>query len=112
MIDYIDYATDRIPDGSFAPQFFRKRRSFEHERELRAMVLQFPRSPDGHRVDYERRPTDGGLDVPVDLDQLIEEIVIAPLAPAWFVELVARVARRYGVSVVPRQSTLDALPLY
>lgn len=112
MIEYIDYSKDRIPDGSFASQFYRKRRSFEHERELRAMVLQFPRSGDGQRVDFERRPSDGGLAVPVDLDKLIEDIAVAPLAPRWFVELVTRVVRRHGLQVVPKQSDLDATPLY
>lgn len=112
MIEYIDYAKDRIPDGSFAAQFFRKRRSFEHERELRAMVLQFPRSGDGQRVDFERRPSDAGLLVPVDLNTLVEGIAVAPSAPTWFVDLVRRVVQRYGLNVVPKQSDLDAAPLY
>lgn len=112
MIEYIDYGKDRIPDGSFAAQFFRKRRSFEHERELRAMVLQFPRSADGARVDYERQPTDAGLYVPVDLDMLVEGIAIAPQAPSWFATLVNRVTRRYGLQITPTQSDLDARPLY
>lgn len=112
MIEYIDYAKDRIPDGSFASQFFRKRLSFEHEREVRAMVLQFPRSPDGMRVDYSRLPADTGLDVPVNLDHLIEDVAIAPLAPPWFGDLVTRAAARYGLKVTPKQSDLDATPLY
>src|SRR5207249_4280374 len=91
MIDYIDFASQRIPDGSFAAQFFRKRRSFEHERELRALVLQFPLASPDH-VDYERRPTDAGLPVKVDLAQLIDKVLVAPQAPNWYANLVARVA--------------------
>jgi len=111
MIEYIDFATQRIPDGSFAAQFFRKRRSFEHERELRALILQFPLVTDGH-VDYQRRPTDGGLSVPVKLSQLVDQVLVAPQAPEWYATLVARVAKQYGLDVVPTQSELDAPPLY
>jgi hypothetical protein len=111
MIEYIDFKSQRIPDGSFAAQFFRKRRSFEHERELRALILQFPVVAPG-RVDYARRPTDRGLSVPVDLSQLIEQVLVAPQAPAWYAKLVARVADKYGLKVVPTQSELDATPLY
>lgn len=111
MIEYIDFASQRIPDGSFAAQFYRKRRSFEHERELRAMVLQFPVKPDGH-VDHDRRPTDGGLLVPVNLPELIEGVFVAPQAPGWYVDIVTRVSAKYGLDVVPKQSELDTTPLY
>ena len=112
MIEYIDYAKDRIPDGSFAAQFYRKRRSFEHERELRAMAIQFPRSPDGEKVDHDRRPEDGGIHVHVDLALLIEGISIAPQAPPWFARLVTAVTAKYGLTVTPLQSALDAAPLF
>jgi hypothetical protein len=111
-VEYIDYSIDRIPDGSFAAQFYRKQRSFEHERELRAMLLQFPRDESGARPDYERQPSDTGIAVPVDLNVLIEGIAIAPQAPSWHLDVVTKVCRRYGVDVIPRQSAMDATPLY
>jgi hypothetical protein len=44
-----------------------------------------------------------GVDVPVRLDILIDEIVVSPYAADWFVRLVEAVVRRYGLtaSVVP-----------
>lgn len=111
MIEYIDFASQRIPDGSFAAQFYRKRRSFEHEREFRALLLQFPVKPDRH-MDHDLRPTDAGLSIPVDLHELIEQVLIAPQAPEWYARLVTRVAAQYGLDVVPKQSELDATPLY
>jgi hypothetical protein len=111
-VEYIDYATDRIPDGSFAAQFYRKQRSFEHERELRAMLLQFPLDEGGERPDYVRQPSDTGIAVPVDINVLIEGIAVAPQAPSWLLDVVTRVCKRYGVDATPTQSTMDATPLY
>ena len=111
MIDYIDFASQTIPDGSFAAQFYRKRRSFEHERELRAMVLQFPLSEDGHSLDLVRMPTDRGISVPANLGVLIDAIRIAPQAPRWYAELVSQVSERYNLAVTPEQSELDSKPL-
>src|SRR5258708_24978578 len=39
MMNYIDYAKDMIPDGNAFHALFCKRRSFEHEHELRAVFL-------------------------------------------------------------------------
>jgi hypothetical protein len=111
-IEYIDYSTDRIPDGSFAAQFYRKQRSFEHERELRAMLLQFPRDESGERPDYQRQPSDTGIAAPVEINVLIEGIAVAPQAPSWLLGVVTRVCKRYGVDAVPTQSAMDATPLY
>src|SRR5262249_16389999 len=112
MIEYIDFETQTIPNGSFAAQFFRKRRSFEHERELRALILQFPRHSNGHSVDLDRRPVDRGISVSADLDVLIEAVRIAPQAPGWYADLVAKVTSRYGLNVIPTQSELDTTPVY
>ena len=111
MIEYIDFDTGRIPPGSFASQFFRKHRSFEHERELRAMVLEYPLSEAGE-FDWLRQPDDSGASFPVNLDTLIEAVFIAPQAPKWYVELVSKAARRYGLAVEPQHSELGATPLY
>jgi len=111
-IEYIDYSKDRIPDGSFAAQFYRKQRSFEHERELRAMLLQFPRDETGERPDYVRQPSDTGIAVPVDVNVLIEGIAVAPQASLWLLDIVTRVCKRYGVDAIPTQSEMDATPLY
>jgi hypothetical protein len=111
-VEYIDYSKDRIPDGSFAAQMYRKRRSFEHERELRAMLLQFPLAESGGRPDYEKEPEDTGVAVPVDINVLIEGIAVAPQAPSWVLDVVRRVCKRYGLDAVPTQSAMDAAPLY
>lgn len=110
-VEYIDFASDLIPTGNLATQFFRKRRSFEHEREVRILLLRYPVTSDQH-LDYERAPGNSGEDVPVDLAVLLDEVFIAPQAPSWYATLVKKVATRYGLAVTPQQSELDANPVY
>ncbi len=111
MIDYIDFATGHIPPGSFASQFFRKHQSFEHEQELRAMILEYPLS-DERTFDWQRFPDDTGRSIEVNLDMLIEAVFIAPQAPQWYVELVSKAAVRYGLNATLQHSELDATPQY
>lgn len=110
MVDYIDFNSASIPIENVA-QFFRKRRSFEHEHELRALFMRWPIKANGW-FDYNQRPDDGGQQMPVDLKGLIHEIRVAPQAPSWYLELVASVVNRYGVEAELNQSELDAKPLY
>ncbi len=111
MIEYIDYTTSHISPGHGAAPFFRKRRSFEHEKELRAVVMQLP-VDDRRWLDYSQHFDDAGKLFPVDLKTLICAIRVAPQAPLWYSDLVSRVTVRYGLEVKPLQSELDAEPLY
>lgn len=110
-VEYIDFSSDRIPAGSFAAQFFRKRQSFEHEREIRVLLLQYPVTSE-RQLDYKCRPDSPGKSTPVDLSALVEGILIAPQAPQWYAALVGKMATRYELAVTPQQSELDAEPMY
>lgn len=111
MIEYIDFSSSCIPTDNMAAQFFRKRRSFEHEHELRALLMQWPVKAD-RSIDHVQLPTDHGRSISVDLKVLIDEIRVAPQVPHWYSQLVSKVTARYGIEVVPQQSDLDAEPLY
>lgn len=111
MIEYINFSSSHIPIDNGAAQFFHKRRSFEHERELRVLLMRWPIKENGW-FDYDHRPVDSGQQLPVDLKTLIHEIRVAPLAPQWYLDLVTKVVGRYGISVKLKQSELDAKPLY
>lgn len=110
VVKYIDYATEWLPEGNSLWPYVHKRRSFEQERELRAVIQQLPTS--GGKLDLSKPPSEAGRLVPVPLAALIEEIAVAPTAPLWFRELVQAVTRRYGHSFVVRQSVLDDSPIF
>jgi hypothetical protein len=99
-IAYIDYASGVFAGDS--ENLFRaclhKRQSFEHERELRALIWE----PD--RVN--------GPFVPVDLDVLMEQVYVAPEAPQWVVDLVEATCRRFSLTTSVLQSTLLDHPPY
>ena len=112
MVHYVDHDQDT---PLHVPRLLRKRRAFEHEREIRAVAMDrsWGNSP---RLGPDRqvltRFAAGGDWIPVDLAELITAVYVAPEAKPWFAELVKAIVRRYGFqfSVVP--SGLDRAPVF
>jgi hypothetical protein len=89
--------------------FVHKRKSFEHERELRALTQQVPSV--GKVLDLGAdSPT--GMTIKVEVPTLVENIYVAPYAEQWFVDLVSATARRYRLGASVRQSSLDSDPVF
>jgi hypothetical protein len=65
-------------------RFFRKRMAFQHEKEVRAVV-----------IDPGQRGQPG-VKIPVNLDDLIGKVVISPYAEPWVAPLVKALASRLG----------------
>ncbi len=93
-INYVDYDNYFIPEANSLIPFLHKRKSFEHEREVRAIVSAVP-VVDG-KSDMSRDICDIGKYYRVDLSVLIQEVVVAPFAPDWFLKLVKSVTARYN----------------
>ena len=96
-VKYIDYGR-QYPDISY-PHFF-KRKAFEHEREVRAVIISDPKP----------LTTVPGMLVGVDLNTLITSVRISPLANAWFREIVEDVTSRYDLSFSVSSSSLSEEP--
>lgn len=112
-IKYIDYEREAIPMGNMLSPFIYKRKSFEHEDELRALIW----TPQHGKNDLVNPMNNKfkdvvGLYVPVNLDTLIQRVYIAPSAPKWFFELIASLVRKYGLEVEVVQSDLASRPIY
>src|ERR1017187_1981871 len=116
-VQYLDYNTQRVPDGySFGP-FLHKRVHFVHENEVRAIIQVVPRPrPDpkigpGDMLHIEDDPVaEYGLTVPVDLTVLIENIYLARGTHKWIREAIHDLLTRYQLYLTPRQSALGDLP--
>jgi hypothetical protein len=109
-VKYIDFENDRMtPDNLLSP-FFHKRRSFEHEREVRAMAQWIAPESERYKVDPTWR--EGACLVETDLTKLIQRVYVAPFSPAWFQPLVENVVKRYGYNFDVHQSQLGGTPLF
>ncbi len=100
-VAYIDHSSSSGPDytsDDFQP-FMHKRRSYEGEHEVRAVVMA------DDDVDF-------GLYVDVDMSQIIEEVYVAPTSPGWLLELVESMLHLYGYKKSVIKSSLDSPAYY
>lgn len=112
-VNYADYNKSPIPEWNVFAPFTYKRKSFEFEQEVRAIglagdLLQKDKSSALAQEVLQNK----GLYVPVDLDELVENIYVSPKAPEWFFELVVSVVKKYGLGDVVRQSDMSKDPVY
>lgn len=116
QVRYADYERDWIPEGNTLWPFVHKRRSFGFESELRAVIQHLPTVADataegGQRIDLSI-DSPRGLNIPVDLDVLVEDILVSPTAQTWFSDLVTGVCDRYGLDKDVIASGLADRPVY
>ncbi len=110
VVNYMDYENDLLPEDNTMWPFVHKRKSFEHERELRALIQDLPNNDKGINVGLPN-PELGRL-VLVSPVKLIENIYVAPGAPGWFVELVKKTAAKFDYNFEVKQSVLSKSPVY
>ena len=110
-VKYIDYEKDWMPESNLFYPFIYKRKSFEHEKELRALIQKIPRKKDGD-VNFNKDSFSDGLYVVSDLDTLIDQIYVAPTCQDWLFELVKSITNKYGYKKKVRRSSLDEVPVF
>lgn len=113
MMKYIDYQHEIIPLGNTLSPFMYKRKSFEHEKELRALIWtpQDGKNFIGNPAINKFRDH-VGLYVPVNLEVLISRVFVSPTAPQWMLELLESVVNMYGLKAPVVQSDLASTPVY
>lgn len=94
-VKYVDY-NNRFTSENGA--YWYKRKSFEHEREVRAIA-----------IDYK---SENGITIPIDINTLIDCIYISPYAPKWFEEVVRSVVEKFGLSAPIVCSDMARKPFY
>ena len=118
MVKYIDYGKDKMPSSNSNYRFVYKRKSFEYEKELRAVIRKYPISEKELKngISLEKLAEADifpeGLQIPVDLDTLIQRIYVSPYAENWFEKLVASVTDKYDVVKNVKKSSLAEDPIY
>ena len=109
-VSYINYNSHFIPENNLFSPYLHKRKSFEHEREIRAIEMTIRTNDQG--IDASRDICDIGKYYKVDLSILIQKVMVAPFAPDWFLELVNSVTALYNVGFPVVKSTLADEPTW
>jgi hypothetical protein len=104
-IRYIDYQNETFKSepNIFEP-ILTKRKSFEHEKELRAVIWE--------TSEKTLRADDGSVLANINLKELIEKICISPFSPDWYKDNVQVIVEKFGLEVPVWQSELDKKPVY
>jgi len=112
-VEYLDYATASWGDFRAFNRVFHKRSSFEHERELRAVIVR-PRYAELAHLDLDTvlAAARDGIDVPVAVDRLVRRLWISPRADEWFGGLVERVVAQFDIEIPIVRSRLYDAPEY
>jgi len=95
-VEYLDF---RKQFSGINSAFWRKRKSFQHEREVRAIY-------------FELHNKDIGISIHCNLSTLIEAVYISPKAPEWFKRVVDDVNIKYGLNITVSKSELNEEPFY
>ena len=122
-VTYVDYDTSTInPMDTLAP-FIHKRKGFEHENEVRALIVE---AASGQPVagaasgfatlesilENPPEPYKVGTYQEVNIPKLIREVVVTPFAADWFVELVQTAAETLKLHAPVRRSSLSVKPMW
>ena len=105
-VEYIDYQEDVIRLRSLSP-FLHKRRSFQHENEVRLVFQDYDYDPKKGLVP---RHQGHGVAFDVKLDLLIEKVVVAPFSPDWFFDLVKSEISQHSSEIPIERSELSVPP--
>lgn len=93
-VKYIDYSKRFV---GINEAYWHKRKAFEFENEVRAIVHRSGRRKDG-------------IEIEIDLNELICNVYISPYAPSWFYELVKDIISKYEYDFDVKYSNLNEIP--
>lgn len=104
-VKYINYSTDEMPDGNSMFPVIHKHNAYSYENELRLIhTVDFD---NGLIYDWSKEEIEQGKNLNVDLDKLIDEIVLSPYSPKWYVKLIENLCETYDLKTVITQSDLS-----
>jgi hypothetical protein len=97
--------------------FLHKRRSFEHENELRAIIMKYPINTEEYSLDLNNWVTSpdvfgNGEYLDIDVQTLVERVYVSPLSSDWFRHLVNDIMIKYQLRRKAFKSNLDESPVY
>lgn len=100
LVRYLDYRSQFMPlDNLFNP-LMHKRKAFEHEREVRAVMI-LPSKIESVERDFDelksRDENPRGINAKIDIAQTIDAIYVNPYAPKWYYDAVRAVLTKFSI---------------
>lgn len=92
--------------GELHKPFVLKRKSFEHEREIRALILDH-----GRKSELSGDLKNGGFKIKVNLNKLVQKVYVAPESPEWYKDDVQIILDRANINIKVVKSDLDKDPV-
>lgn len=102
-VEYVDFDKHILTRNNIHEPIFIKRKSFEHEKELRVFYSE-KLDPPFNRNKLPLYPN--GFKVKVNLNKLIKGIYLAPNSPGWLSKLLEQIISRYGINAPIHKSEI------
>lgn len=93
-VKYIDYEKEVIEGLNMFLPFFIKRKSFEHENEVRVLISSLPIK--NKKVNWSKAKKE--IIAKVELTTLISEVYVSPSAPSWMKNVIKDVLVKFGLA--------------
>lgn len=106
IITYRDYHKDKIPDGNLNFPVIHKHKAYSYEEEIR--LIHFVNDKPWEK-DWKSEEIEEGLFLKTDLNELIDEIIIGPYSPKWFLKLVTDLTIKHGLNKRIEKSELSLI---
>lgn len=110
MVKYINYNIDFIHADNLFNPFLRKRRSFEYEKELRA-IYSNPSSDSNNQLLLDKSGPKG-ISINIRVSDLIKNVYVSPNSPDWIFDLLSKVVKRYNYDIPLIKSQLDSRAIF
>lgn len=96
-VTYLNYETDYFAEGNLLAPVMHKRKSFEHEKEIR-LVAKAP----SIWATADNSCLQAGLSYPFDIEKYIDTIYVNPYAPEWYFDVVKKTVLAFLPSMEPK----------
>lgn len=104
-VRYIDYRTDAISVQNVLNFITHKRKSYQHENELRAVWVDWRGAKNGSPAQFNES-------VSVNLNDVISDVYVNPASDQSFLEIITRLCEKYDIAAPVLQSEANAPPAY
>jgi hypothetical protein len=105
-VRYIDYEKEIMPDGNIMYPFLHKQLAYTYESEVR--LIHQLKGDSNWTYNWEKEAINEGINIKVDLTELIDQIVISPNSQDWFYKLIVDICKKFGLKTDVIKSTLNS----